>query len=51
MLLEEREGVPTSVWGRRTSAGIREGFLEVGMACVWVFMNELDFMVCKRRHS
>ena len=50
MLLGQREGVPSSVWGRRTSGGIREDFLEEGMASAWVFKNELDFTVCKRRH-
>lgn len=50
MLLGQREGVPSSVCGRRIPGEIREDFLEEGMASAWVFKNELDFMVGKRRH-
>lgn len=35
---------------RRASGGSGEGFLEEGMARVWVFKHGLDFMVYKRRH-
>lgn len=37
-------------WGRRASDRTREGFLREGMARAWIMKNELDFMVCKRRH-
>lgn len=44
------ERVPSSVWGRRTSGRIREGFLVEGIAPAWVFKNEMDFIMCKRGH-
>lgn len=36
--------------GRGVPGGIREGFLEEGMALAGVFKNDLGFMACKIRH-